>query len=272
MWGFWYITGISMGRIGKDIKPLISVIIPAFKQEDTIVKDVKRIEDVLGRIGNPYEIIVVVDGKVDRTFERVSKIRSKTVKILGYDENRGKGYAIRLGMKHTRGDVVGFIDAGMDIHPSGFSMLLNHMEWYNADIIVGSKRHPVSKVNYPLNRRLISYLSQIFIRFLFGLNIRDTQVGLKFFKRKVIEKVIQRLLVKHYAFDIEILVVASHLGFKRIFEAPIKLRWTMGSGITTGNLWKVLLLTFWDTLSIFYRLKLQNFYDDENRRKWKQIQ
>lgn len=253
----------------KSKRPLVSIIVPAFKQEKTIAKDIRRIEDVLSKIGKSSEVIVVVDGKIDKTFEEASKLRSATTQVIGYVKNRGKGYAVRFGMKFAKGDIIGFIDAGMDIHPSGLSILLGEMDWYDADIVIGSKRHPASKINYPFNRRVISYLSQILIRFLFGLNVSDTQVGMKFFKRKVLETVMPRLLVKQYAFDIEVLVVASNLGFKKIYEAPIKLKWTMGSGITTTNLWRVLLLTLWDTLAIFYRLKLRHYYSDKNRKNWK---
>lgn len=253
----------------KNEKTIISVIIPAYRQEKTIIKDILRIQKVLDQIRHKYEMIVVVDGMLDETFSRAKKLESKKIKIVGYQNNRGKGYAIRYGMVRSKGDIVGFIDSGMDLNPNGLSMLLEHFEWYNAHIIVGSKRHPVSKIKYPFNRRIISALSQIFIRSLFGLNVRDTQVGMKFFKRKVIEKVLPRLLVKHYAFDIEILVVSHSLGFKRIYEAPIELKWRSGSSITTSNLWTVLANTFFDTMGIYYRLKMLNYYSNKNKKRWK---
>lgn len=250
-------------------KNLVSVIIPAFRQEETIVRDIRRIEKVLGLLRYDFEMIVVVDGMVDKTFDNAKKLASDRVKIIGYETNRGKGYAIRYGMIRAKGDIVGFIDSGMDLNPNGLSMLIEHFEWYNADIIVGSKRHPVSKVNYPLGRKVISYMSQIFIRLLFGLNVRDTQAGMKFFRREVLKKLLPRLLVKKYAFDIEILTVAYSLGFKKIYEAPVELNWKQGSGITTSNLWGVLLLTIKDTLAIFYRMKIIHYYDNFNKRKWK---
>lgn len=248
---------------------LISVIIPAFKQEKTIVRDLVGIDNSLSQIGKPFEIILVVDGRFDKTFEKASKLKLRSLRVVGYQNNRGKGYAIRYGMSKTKGNIVGFIDAGMDINPSGLLMLLNYMEWYDADVIVGSKRHPVSKIDYPQARRIISYLSQIYIKLLFGLNIRDTQVGLKFFKRAVLERVLPRLVVEDYAFDIELLVLANEFGFKRIHEAPVEINWTQGSGITSKNLWKILFLTFLDTLAIFYRLKLRGYYNYQNRKKWK---
>lgn len=248
---------------------LISVIIPAFGQEKTIVRDIIRIEKVLEQLRYNFEMIVVIDGMIDKTFEKARKTASKNIKVFGYEKNHGKGYAVRYGMVRSKGDVVGFIDSGMELNPNGLSMLLEHFEWYNADIIIGSKRHPVSKIDYPFERKLISILSQIFIRTLFGLNIRDTQAGMKFFKRKVIEDVLPRLLVKKFAFDIEILTVAYHLGYKRIFEAPVELNFNFGQSNISQNLIKSIINTFWDTIAIFYRLKILKYYNNGNERKWK---
>ena len=171
-------------------------------------------------------------------------------------------------MVRAKGDIIGFIDAGMDLNPNGLSMLLEHFKWYNADIIVGSKRHPVSKVDYPLDRKIVSYLSQLFIRIFFGLKVRDTQVGMKFFRREVLLDVLPRLLVKKFAFDIETLVVAYYLGYKRIFEAPIELHFNLKGSIVSQNFLQIILRTFWDTLAIFYRLRILGYYKNANKRKW----
>lgn len=251
-------------------KKLISVIIPAYKQAKTIERDLLRIKGVLDQLRYLYEIIVVVDGKIDKTFQNAKKAQDINITITGYKENHGKGYAIRFGMARAKGGIIAFIDAGMDLNPNGLSMLLEHFEWYQADIIVGSKWHPVSKVNYPLHRRILSIGYGILVRTLFGLKIRDTQLGLKFFRRKVLEKVLPRLLVKRYAIDIEILAVADRLGFKRIYEAPIELDWTdvVSSSVSSNiisSIWNMLR----DTIGVFYRLKILRYYDDFSKRKLK---
>lgn len=249
---------------------LITVIIPAYQQEKTIAKDLHRIQKVLSQSPYHFEVIVVVDGIVDNTFKNAKKVSSKyNVKVYGYDNNRGKGYAVRFGMMRSKGDIVGFIDSGMDLNPNGIAMLLEHFQWYKADIIIGSKRHPVSKVQYPFSRKIISYSSQIFIRSLFGLNVRDTQVGLKFFRRKVLEDVLPRLLVKQFAFDIEILAVAYYLGYRKIYEAPVELKFNPRTSGISHKLFYSLWKTFWDTLAIFYRLIILRYYDDSSKRKWK---
>ncbi|MDO8639249.1 MAG: glycosyltransferase [Candidatus Daviesbacteria bacterium] len=252
---------------------LISIIVPAFKQEETIVRDLRRIKEVLDKLRYPTELICVIDGKIDNTFEKASKFAQKyqNVKVIGYDTNKGKGYAVRFGMAESRGDIIGFVDAGMDLNPNGLSLLLEHFEWYNADIIIGSKRHPVSKVEYPWQRRIFSIGYQFLVLLLFSLKVRDTQVGMKFFRREVLEKVLPRILVKHFAFDIEILAVANDLGYKRIYEAPvdIKLRFGGTSTITNQTFLRTVFAMLKDTLAVFYRLKILQYYSDKNKRKWR---
>lgn len=248
---------------------LLSVIVPCFKQEKTIATNLKRIEAVLKATNYDYEVIVVVDGQVDKTFNNAKKVKSKKIKVVGYQENHGKGYALRYGMARSKGDVIAFIDAGQDLNPIGLRMLLAHFEWYDADIIVGSKWHPVSKVKYPLRRKILSYGYSFLVKLLFGLRVKDTQLGMKFFKRKVLENVLPRLLVKKYAIDIEMLVVANRLGFKRIYEAPVELKWQEIESHVSNDLFKTVRETLIDTLAVFYRLKILRYYDDASKRKWR---
>jgi len=245
---------------------LLSVIVPAYKQEKTIVKDIKNIESMLDALVFNYEIIVVFDGMEEKTFKKVAILKSSKVKVIGYKKNHGKGNAIRYGMLHANGDIIGFIDAGMDINPAGMNMLLNHMIWYNADIIVGSKLHPVSKVDYPFFRTILSWGYRLLTRILFGFKVRDTQVGLKFFKRKVVLDVLPRLLVKRYAFDIEVLALAYALGYRRIYEAPVEINFKQNV-IDPGSLIKIVSLMIWDTLAVFYRLRIIKYYTKKRIKK-----
>lgn len=247
---------------------LLSIIIPAYKQEKTIKKDLESIDRVLmqGLKNYDYEIICVVDGEVDGTLKEVRKIKSKKFKVFGYRDNKGKGYAVRYGMARAKGHLISFLDAGMDISPKGIMMLMAHMEWYNADVIVGSKRHPVSRVNYPLRRRIYSIGYHFMVKLLFGLPLTDTQSGIKIFKRKVVEKVLPRLLVRTYAMDIEMLSVAKYLGFGRIYEAPIEVRF----GKRTSKIrWHTIFRMCLDTIAVFYRLKILRYYDTHNRHLWR---
>lgn len=251
---------------------LVSVVIPAYKAEKTIQKGLMFVKEALDKIRYPYEIICVVDGILDNTEKEAKKLEKKfpkKIRVLSYKKNFGKGHAVRYGMANAKGDVIGFIDAGNDLNPNGLPLLLEHFEWYNADIMVGSKRHPASKVLYPWQRRILSFGYQQLVRFLFGLNIRDTQVGMKFFRREVLEKVLPRVLVKEFAFDIELLSVSFYLGFKRIYEAPIELTMEFGSStIVSKGFWRTVWKMAWDTAAVFYRLRILKYYDSSNKKNW----
>lgn len=245
---------------------LLSVIIPAYKQEKTIFKDLTQVRNILEKLRFNYELIVVVDGRADKTYANAKRLSSNKIKVIGYKHNKGKGYAVRYGLAKARGDLIAFIDAGMDINPEGVSMLLEHMLWYRSDIIVGSIRHSASLVkDYPLKRKILSWGYHRLTRLLFGLKITDCQRGLKIFKRRVLVKVLPRLLVKKYAFDIEMLAVARHLGFTRIHDGPVELNsnYLQYTNITTNAIWSMLV----DTLAVFYRLYILRYYNDGRKYK-----
>ena len=245
----------------------LSIIVPAYKQEKTIKKDLENIIDTLklGIKNYDFEVICVVDGMLDDTYKEAKKIKSEKLKVFEYDNNQGKGHAVRFGMGKAKGDLISFLDAGMDISPKGIMMLMAHMDWYNADIIVGSKRHPASRVNYPFIRKVLSFGYHLGVKILFGLDLRDTQSGIKIFKREVVEKILPRLLVKTYAMDIEILAVSKYLGFDRIYEGPIEVTF---SKTTSAIRWDTSFWMAWDTLAVFYRLKILHYYDDTNKKNW----
>ena len=126
-----------------------------------------------------------------------------------------------------------------------------------ADAVIGSKRHPESKVYYPWFRKILSWSYHKFIYFLFGLKLKDTQSGIKLFKKSCLDVVLPKIAVKKYAFDLELLVIANKYGF-RVKEAPIKLSYKFsGTGINLKEIYYM----FVDTLAIFYRLRILRYYD-----------
>lgn len=249
---------------------LVSIVIPAYKQEKTIVGDVNTMEEELRKINFDYELIVVIDGNVDKTHELVKKMNNDRLKIIAYQKNQGKGYAVRQGVLKARGDIIGFVDAGGDIDLSVIPMALDYMSLYNADIVVGSKLHPDSMVNYPPIRIILSWGFRTITRVLLNLSVKDTQVGVKFFTKKVAKDVFPRLLVKEYAFDVEMLAVARVLGYKNIHEIPIRLRFKSGT-ISNTNFWKASLHMLWDTLAVFYRIRILKYYRESNKKNWLKI-
>ncbi len=249
---------------------LFSLIIPVYKQEHTIKRDIEKVIEAFDAVSIPFEILPVLDGYIDNSEQEIRKITDKRVRLVGYPTNHGKGYAVRFGFAHAAGDVIGFMDAGGDLSPKALVPMLAQFDFLKADVVLGSKRHPDSKVEYPVYRRILSWGYQRLIHILFGINIRDSQVGMKIYRRKLLEDVLPRLLVKKFAFDIEILAVAYHLGYAKIYEAPIELNFPKAvSTITIEKILRTVGNMLNDTFAVFYRLHILHYYDNANKRKWR---
>lgn len=235
----------------------LTVVVPVYHLEKTIRQNLREISSVLEKANIDFEIICVIDGGNEGKFIK----NLKRVRAIKLSRNFGKGYAVCTGMKTARGEVVAFIDGGGEIEAEFLVFFWHFMKATNADIVVGSKLHPASLVSYPLVRKILSWGYQMLTRVLFGLWVRDTQVGIKMFKGEVVKKVVPKLTVKSYAYDVELLAVALYLGFNKIYEAPIKVNWKGGIGLSSKKLWIVIVRMMWDTLGVFYRLRILKYYD-----------
>lgn len=251
----------------KNLKEKVSVIMPAYNEAGRIVSSIEETAETFNSFGYPWELIVMDDGSTDDTYEKADALTQKYPQLIVKRNpvNTGKGRAIKKALHYITGDYTLFLDADMDLHPIQFQTLFDIMGLDKADIVIGSKLHPNSRVNYPLQRKIISFVYYLLVKMLFNLPCHDTQTGLKLFKTDVLRNVLPRVLVKKFAFDLEVLVNAHHLGYK-IVEAPIILKPQRRYGrIGTVSLFT----TGWDTLAIFYRMHILRYYDriDYYRRK-----
>jgi glycosyltransferase involved in cell wall biosynthesis len=163
----------------------------------------------------------------------------------------GKGYAVKAGFMQTTGEIVVFADSDMDIDLGAVPRYVDALE--NGDIVVATKWHPDSRVDMPLTRRILSHGFNILVRILTGAKLKDTQVGLKVMKKSAFVNIFPRLAVKRYAFDVELLAVASLYGLK-IVEMPTQLRIRNSFNV------KEILHMFVDLLGIAYRLRVLRWY------------
>ena len=200
----------------------ISVIVPAFNEQQSVVKSLRELAHALN--GCKYEIILVDDGSTDDTLAQARLVESENshVRIVNYLPNHGKGYALKQGVAHSTGALVAFLDADSDLHPQQLLAFIDVLEHAQADVVIGSKLHPDSKLVYPMIRRLVSRGYFFMVHFLFGLPIHDTQTGIKLFRREVLEQVLPNVRIEGFAFDLELLVGAHLFGYK-IVEAPVVL-------------------------------------------------
>ena len=240
-------------------RPLLTVIVPVYNRGDEIVGNVEEIRRlVVARVPGPeVELIVVSDGSLDDTAERLLAAREPGTRVIHYDRNLGKGYAVKVGALAAHGQWIALVDADLDLDPASIPDFLDAARRDELDFAIGSKRHPESIVHYPRSRRIASWWYQQLNRLLFRLDVHDTQVGLKVFSRGVVDDVVPLLLVKRFAFDLELLAVAHALGHERVRELPVRLEYRFsGSQLRSRAVVRALV----DTAAIFYRLRVLHTY------------
>jgi Glycosyltransferases involved in cell wall biogenesis len=204
----------------------ISIIMPCYRGEQYIENAIRLVGDEVGKFENHFELIVVVDGLLDSTYEKASNMREdyKYLKVVGYEKNRGKGYAVRYGTKFCRGKYIVFLDSDMDYHPGSIKTLLAHAVDNNANIVVGNRRDKKSTFVYPMVRKLASIGFNCYVNVLFPyLKIIDTQAGIKLVDKPSVTKIFKSLegiaLADGFIFDICLLVLARKSGMI-IVESP----------------------------------------------------
>jgi O-antigen/teichoic acid export membrane protein len=237
----------------------VTMVVPYYNPGPRFLPSLQELMAALKEAAVSFEVIAVSDGSTDGSADSLGDLAHNPdwLRRVELPTNQGKGAALRAGLAAGRGQYLGFIDADGDIPSMQVKQLVELVRTYRPDIVLGSKRHPLSEVRYPPLRRLLSWGYQQLVRVLFRLNVRDTQTGLKLVRREVLEQVLPRMLEKRFAFDLELLVVARRCGFRRFFEAPVNIQDRFSSTIGPASVWPMML----DTLAVFYRLRVLRYYD-----------
>ncbi len=201
---------------------MISIVIPAHNEEDRIgptleayglyFKEKKKVEKL------DFEIIVVNNASKDNTLEVVKKEMKgcKEIRYLDFKQG-GKGFAIIQGIKSSKGDFVGFVDADMSTSPEAFYDLYKNIGKY--DCIIGSRWMKDSKANRSIGKYVRSKGFNYLVRVLFMIPYKDTQCGAKIFRREAILSIINEIKSIKWAFDVNLLYLLRKKGFK-IKEHP----------------------------------------------------
>lgn len=245
----------------------LSVVMPIFNLAGTLAANIRETAQLFSVHGVNAEIVPVDDGSTDGTWQMLESLANEfpivgagdstvTLRPVLLTRNSGKGAALRAGFEASTGEYVMLLDGDLDIHPKQTPWFFDQMVDKQADIVVGSKRHRHSQVQYPWHRRLVSWCYFTIVRLSIGLPITDTQTGMKLFKRAILGEVIGRMLVKTYAFDLELLAIAHQRGAK-IVEAPVVIRFGQKFGCLKASTVKAMAL---DSLAVFYRLRILKYY------------
>jgi len=234
----------------------LSLVIPTYKKEREVLDQLERLYGYLSRKNPNFELIYVIDGYVDNTKDILNTyIRENNLykaSVVGYKENRGKGYAIRFGMKKATGDIIGFIDADNDIQIRTLGYALNVIKEDSTMVAVPSKLHEDSNVEMTLKRKFLSYGLVFINRFFLDLpkNVTDVGCGLKLFKKEAIKRILPSLKVNRFAIDSEILNEIGRVGYS-VKITPFFLNKNR-SDSTAANMREVVRI-FMDVLNIYKR-------------------
>ncbi len=237
----------------------ISVVVPAYNEGERIFENLLEIAGTLASFSASWEIVVVDDGSRDGTgaAARRARARIRNLRGLSYPRNRGKGFALRHGAARASGDFVVFLDADLELHPKQLPVFFEIQAREGADLVVGSKKHaesaaPDTAQAFPWSRRVLSALYGRLVAFMFRLPVRDTQAGMKLFRREVLSDVLPVVRTARFAFDLDLLVHAHRAGY-RVAEAPVAARFLR----TSSRLTLRDVLRIWaDTIALYHHVHM----------------
>jgi glycosyltransferase involved in cell wall biosynthesis len=231
----------------------VSAIVPIYNQATVIANSLSRIREALSLANLNFEIVVVNDGSSDNTLAILEQEKKKDsrLKIISYPQNKGKGYAIKQGVMRSSGDIAVFIDGDLDIKPSAIKEYIDELNKF--DFVIASKRHPLSRVNAPISRKVLSRIFNLIVRTTTGIKVKDTQSGLKVGNGNLLRNFFKVMNVNRYAFDVELLALAALMNLN-IKEMPVE--------IDLDHRFRIrqIILMLKDVLDISYRYRIRRFY------------
>ena len=209
------------------MKPEISIVIPAFEEEERLGSSLERIVSYLREYHKNTEIIVVDDGSKDRTAKAAERFfASKSDiegKVIGYEPNRGKGFAVRAGLQAAAADVALFSDADLSTPIEELPKLIDPILAGEFDLTFGSRALDRSLIgtHQPWRREQGGKVFNLVVRTLTGLPYWDTQCGFKAFNLKKFGPLLSLMQIDRFGFDVEFLYVANLHGL-RLSEIPVR--------------------------------------------------
>ena len=221
----------------------ISIIIPCYNEESTILKILNKVNEQKNKFD--LEIIVSDDGSKDSTLDLLKESNYLYDKLIKSEKNEGKGAALKKGIKASSGEIVIFQDADLEYDPSDYNRLIEPFIKNNADVVYGSRFHGSSshRLIY-FTHRVANYILTLLVNIFTNINFSDVETGYKAFKREMINKID----IKEKSFGVEIEITMKISKIKgRIFEVGISYNgrtYKEGKKITTKDGFIALFLIF----------------------------
>lgn len=206
-------------------EPLLSIVIPAYNEALRLGRSLERIRHYLETKSFASEVIVVDDGSTDAQEAVLNEAGRPfpSLRMIRNERNHGKGYSVRRGVLEARGEFVLFTDADLSAPIDEADKLLSELKLNQADAAVGSRalQRQLIGIHQPAMREYGGRFFNLIVRLATGLKVRDTQCGLKLFRRATTRHAFELLRVEGFGFDPELLFLIQRLGGK-IIEVPVR--------------------------------------------------
>lgn len=219
------------------MKPDISIVVPAFDEDERLGGSIEKILTYIRENELSAELVVVDDGSSDRTAEIARECASKypesATKVIRYEQNRGKGYAVKTGMMNAEADIAIFSDADLSTPIDELPKLIDPIHSGQYDLTFGSRAIDRTLIGerQPWRREQGGRVINFVIRKMSGLDFADTQCGFKAFNMVKFRPLLDLMTIDRFGFDVEFLYVAKHHGLK-LAEIPVRWNDVVGSKVS----------------------------------------
>lgn len=215
----------------------ISIVIPAFEEEERLGATLRQILAFVEKEKISAELIVVDDGSKDKTAKVGEQVCAEfpdiQTKIIRYEENRGKGYAVKTGLLASTADIAIFSDADLSTPIEELEKLIQPIQAGEFDVAFGSRALDRSLIgtHQPWRREQGGKVMNLIIRTMSGLKFSDTQCGFKAFNMKKFRPLLDVMTIDRFGFDVEFLFVAQYHKL-RLKEIPVRWNNVEGSKVS----------------------------------------
>ncbi len=198
----------------------LSIIVPVYNESNRL-GNVYNIAEYLKKLKIKSELIVVNDGSNDKTLKMLNDISNKIkFKIISYDKNKGKGFAVKTGMLSANGKYRLFTDIDLSVPIEECGRFIDFMKLH--PVVIGSRKKGSSRIilHQPKMRELMGSFFTLLSQKTLGLEISDFTCGFKCFSEEAARNIFNKVRIDRWGFDSEIIFVSHKLGYK-IFEIPV---------------------------------------------------
>ena len=235
----------------------LSFIVPVFNEENRLETAFPSLVEYLGTNFIKWEVLYVDDGSTDSTYQKLLRLQATypSLRVLHYEKNRGKGYAVRKGLEAAHGEVLVFSDADFSTPIEETTNLLDCL-LSGCDVVIGSRGLANShvEIHQPWLREAMGKAGNLVVRTLLPLDLMDTQCGFKMFRREAVEAILPGLRIDGFAFDIEMLTIAQLRGM-RVAEIPVTWRNVLESKVRFSHSLQVLR----DVFTVRFRMAMGEY-------------